>query len=177
MKGPERRAKILELLKNSSSPLSGNELASLTGVSRQVIVQDIALLRANGSEVVSTINGYVIEEPKVFRRVFKVRHSDEQVEEEMDLFVDNGCVIEDVFIYHKVYGTVRAEMNISTRADVAAFLNDILTGKSSLLKNVTSGYHYHTVTAKDEASLDRVMDELQKRGFLAPLKDYEPVEF
>jgi hypothetical protein len=91
--------------------------------------------------------------------------------------VDCGGIVEDVFVYHKVYGILRAEMNIRSRLDVQHFVDDIKSGKSSLLKNVTSGYHYHTVYAPSEQLLDVIQQRLKERGFLAQLKDYEPVEF
>jgi transcriptional regulator of NAD metabolism len=108
------------------------------------------------------------------QRVFKVQHSDEDVEKELNLIVDAGGVVEDVFIFHKFYGTVRAQMDIKSRYHVKQFLDNIATGKSSLLKNVTSGYHYHTVTADSEETLDLIEKSLQENGFLAPLQEYEP---
>ena len=80
----------------------------------------------------------------------------------------------DVFVFHKVYGTLRAEMNISSRLHVTRFLQDIATGKSSLLKNVTAGYHYHTVSADTEETLEVIEEKLKQNGFLAPLQAFEP---
>ena len=177
MKGKERREKILALLSKSSTAISGKELGNLLGVSRQVIVQDIALLRAEKYDIVSTNNGYILLNEKNVSRVFKVIHSDDQVEDELQLIVDYGGVVEDVFVYHKIYGTVRAEMNIHSRNDIANFLSDIKSGKSSLLKNVTSGYHYHTVSAPTEAILNLIQEKLNERGYLAKLQDYEPIDF
>ncbi len=93
------------------------------------------------------------------------------------MIVDLGGRIQDVFVYHKVYGVVRADMNIRSRKDIRTFMEGIISGNSSLLKNVTSGYHYHTVFADDEQSLDVIQESLQNRGFLARLQDYEPVDF
>ena len=82
-----------------------------------------------------------------------------------------------MFVYHKVYGVLRADMNIKSRRDIKNYLDEINSGKSSLLKNVTSGYHYHTILADSEDILDAIQDELQQEGFLAKLQDYEPVDF
>ena len=112
MNGKERREEILKILKNSDKPVSGVALAKQLEVSRQVIVQDMALIRANGTEVVSTNRGYVIQEEQKVSRVFKLIHTDEQVEEELNLFVDHGGRVEDVFVFHKVYGVIKATMNI-----------------------------------------------------------------
>lgn len=176
--GKERREQILKILKQSEKPVSGTKLAEQFDVSRQVIVQDMALIRANGITVVSTNRGYVIEqEEKCVSRVFKVMHTDEQVEEELNLFVDHGVRVDDVFVFHKVYGVIKATMNIRSRRDVKQYMKDISSGKSTNLKNLTSNYHYHTVVAEDEQTLDLIQEELRNRGFLAKLQDYEPVDF
>ncbi len=177
MKGQERREQILEILKNSDKPIPGVELAKLLEVSRQVIVQDMALLRANGVEILSTNRGYVVEEEKRNSRVFKVFHTEEQVEEELNLFVDYGAKVEDVFVYHKVHGVIKVDMSIKSRVDVKRYVHDISTGKSTQLMKLTSNYHYHTISADSEEILDMIQEELQKRGFLAKLQDYEPVDF
>lgn len=88
-----------------------------------------------------------------------------------------GGQIRDVFVYHKVYGVLKADMGIKSRRDIRAYMEEISTGKSSLLKNVTSGYHYHTIDAESEEILDAIQEELQQKGFLAKLQDYEPVDF
>lgn len=175
--GQERRERILKILKESKRAISGSELAGMLQVSRQVIVQDMALIRANGVQVLSTNRGYVVQEEQLASRVFKVIHTDEQVEEELNLFVDYGGRVEDVFVYHKVYGVVKADMNIRSRMDVKAYMEGISTGKSTNLKNLTSNYHYHTIVADNEQILDVIQEELSKRGFLAQLQDYEPVDF
>ena len=159
------------MLTESSSPLAGVTLAKHFDVSRQVIVQDIALLRANGFDIFSTNRGYLMQGQTETTRVFKVYHADEDVEKELTTIVDLGGTIVDVFVYHKVYGVLRADMNIKSH------MEEIATGKSSLLKNVTSGYHYHTIRAESKEILDIIQEELQKAGFLAKLQDYEPVDF
>ena len=177
MNGEERRKKILNILSSAKSPVAGVKLAEDLDVSRQVIVQDIALLRANGTAIFSTNRGYLIQESKEFSRVLKVVHSDDEVEEELSTIVDAGGHVRDVFVYHKVYGVLRADMNIKSRRDIKNYLDEISSGKSSLLKNVTSGYHYHTILADSEDILDAIQDEIQQKGFLAKLQDYEPVDF
>ena len=154
-----------------------NALAKELDVSRQVIVQDIALLRANGAAIFSTNRGYLIQADKQYSRVLKVVHEDDEVEEELSTIVDAGGHVKDVFVYHKVYGVLRANMDIKSRRDVRNYLEEIRTGKSSLLKNVTSGYHYHTICAESEEVLDAIQEELKQKGFLAKLQDYEPVDF
>ena len=177
MSGEERRGKIIQALKNSDKAVSATTLAKEFDVSRQVIVQDVALLRANGKNIFSTNRGYLIQEDEETTRVFKVQHEDDEVEKELTTIVDLGGTVEDVFVYHKVYGVLRAEMNIKSRMDIRNYMEEIRSGKSSLLKNVTSGYHYHTVRAERVEILDMIQKELQKKGLLAKLQDYEPVDF
>ena len=177
MKGEERRKQLLNILSSSNNPVSGGTLAKELNVSRQIIVQDISLLRANGATIFSTNKGYLLQEDRKYSRVFKVYHTDDQVEEELSTIVDAGGQIRDVFVYHKVYGVLKADMGIKSRRYIRAYMEEISTGKSSLLKNVTSGYHYHTIDAESEEILDAIQEELQQKGFLAKLQDYEPVDF
>ncbi|MCB6582844.1 transcription repressor NadR [Blautia faecis] len=177
MKGEKRRKQLLNILSSSNNPVSGGTLSKELNVSRQIIVQDISLLRANGATIFSTNKGYLLQEDRKYSRVFKVYHTDDQVEEELSTIVDAGGQIRDVFVYHKVYGVLKAEMGIKSRRDVRSYMEEISTGKSSLLKNVTSGYHYHTIDAESEEILDAIQEELQQKGFLAKLQDYEPVDF
>ena len=177
MKGEERRKQLLNILSSSNSPVSGGMLSQELNVSRQIIVQDISLLRANGASIFSTNKGYLLQEEKKYSRVFKIYHTENQVEEELSTIVDAGGQIRDVFVYHKVYGVLKAEMGIKSRRDIRSYMEEISTGKSSLLMNVTSGYHYHTIDAESEEILDAIQEELQNKGFLAKLQDYEPVDF
>ena len=177
MDGADRRNEILRILEENDKPVSGLALSKKLNVSRQVIVQDMALLRANGHSIYSTNRGYLIEKKNEAVRVLKTIHSDEDTKDELTAIVDMGGQVKDVFVYHKVYGVVKAEMNIKSRMDIKEYMDDIASGKSSLLKNVTSGYHYHTIVAENEEILDMIQEKLQKLGFLAKLQDYEPVNF
>lgn len=177
MKGNERRENLINDLQREASPVSAGKLAARYGVSRQVIVQDVALLRAQGLDIQATSSGYLLNSSVQKSRVFKSLHSDEETAEELTICVDLGGYVKDVFVYHRAYGVIRAELNIGSRLDIKRFLKDVSDGKSSLLKNTTSGYHYHTVTADSTEILDLIQDALTERGFLAPLTDYEPVNF
>ena len=162
MSGEKRREEMLTVLRQSAKPVSGAALARNFAVSRQVVVQDIALLRAQKQEIISTN---------------KVHHTDEEMEEELNLIVDYGGKIEDEFVYHKVYNVIRVEMGLKSRREIKEYIEKLGSGKSKSLKDVTSDYHYHTVTAESEEVLDQIQEELQKRGFLAELRDYEPIDF
>ena len=166
MTGTERRTKIVELIQNSEKPLSGTALAKQCDVSRQVIVQDIALIRASGYDIISTNRGYIIQEPLVRERVFKVNHPDEQLEEELYSIIDLGGTVVNVMVNHRVYGHMEAELRINSRRKVEAFMEDIRSGKSSPLKNITSNYHYHKVAADSEETLDLIEEALRQKHFL-----------
>lgn len=177
MNGEQRRENILAALRSGGDPISGSRFAKEMKVSRQVIVQDIALLRASGHEILSTNRGYILKEQQSQTRVFKVYHTDEQTREELELIVDLGGEVKDVFVYHKVYGIIRGDLNIRSRRDVDQYIADIKSGKSRLLSSTTSGYHYHTVIAPDKQTLDLIQEKLAEKGILAKLMDYEPVDF
>lgn len=176
MTGVQRRKKILEMLGQSSTPLSGGALGRAVGVSRQVVVQDIALLRTEGHPVLATARGYVLEVPHQTERLFKMCHTTEQTREELNTIVDLGGEVLDVMVNHRIYGKVSAPLNIRSRRDVEAFVENIRTGRSTPLLNVTSGYHFHHVAADQEEILDEIEAALREKGFLADFLSYEQEE-
>lgn len=165
MRGEDRRIEILNQIKNSDKPLSGTVLAGIFQVSRQVIVQDIALLRAADYDIISTNRGYILKGPNQSSRVFCVRHTDDQIEEELNTIVDCGGIVKDVFVNHEVYGEIRADLNVSSRLQVSRFMEGIRSGKSSPLNKVTSGVHCHTVLAESKEVLDSIEQALGEHGF------------
>lgn len=171
--GAERSKKIIELLKRSNLPLSGESIGKITGVSRQVIVQDIALLRAEGYSIMATARGYLLNKPDQSMRLFKVFHTNEQIEDELTTIVDLGGYVDDVMINHRVYGKISAKLDINDRRDIVVFLNNLRTGKSSELSQVTSGYHFHHVYAKNEKLLDEIEAALREKHYLAEFLYYE----
>ena len=176
MKAGERREQLKKILAQSAVPVSGSALAKMLSVSRQVIVTDIAILRAEGFQIISTSQGYMTPEIKQCKRIFKVHHTREECESELNLFVDCGAVVKDVFVSHRAYGVLRGELDIRSRLDVQAFLESIRSGKSTLLSSTTEGYHYHTLLAPSESVLDTIENRLWEMGFLAKTLDYEPEE-
>ena len=115
MTGSDRRKQIVDQSRNSTTPVAGKVLAAAYDVSRQVIVQDIALIRAAGYDIISTNRGYIINEPAAVSRVFKVKHTDAQVEEELTEIIDLGGIVRNVMVNHRVYGHMEAEINITSR--------------------------------------------------------------
>ncbi|MBQ7037531.1 MAG: transcription repressor NadR [Clostridia bacterium] len=168
MKAAERRKAIVNLLFSSDEAVSGSTLAETFGVSRQIIVQDVAVLKGSGFEILSTHNGYILKRSPLKERVFKLHHTTEQTEDELNVIVDNGGTVVDVFVWHKVYGKVSAPLNIFSRLHVKQFIEGVRTGKSTELMAITGGYHYHTVRAESEGVLNTIGALLADRGYIAP---------
>ncbi len=167
MKAEDRRKEIALYLMSRTEPSSGADLAQRFHVSRQIIVQDIALLKAQGYEVVSTHYGYVIQKSPLVERVFKLFHKHDQTREELMIIVSLGGTVVDDFVWHKVYGRIEAKLNIFSEYHIDKFLEGVRTGKSTELMDITGGYHYHTVRADSESTLNAIEKALKEKGFLA----------
>ncbi len=165
MKAEERRREILSRLGNTE-PVTAGALSEKFGVSRQVIVQDIAILRARGYAVISTSRGYMIKSRSRAERVFKCRHSLDQLTDEGEIIVSLGGRVEDIFVNHRVYGRICASLGLSTMTDVEELHRSLVSGASKPLMSVTDGYHYHTVSADSEEILDCIGEKLRERGYL-----------
>ena len=170
MTGEERRAKILEKLMEQGPPLSGAALAKLFHVSRQVIVQDIALMRAENYGILSTNKGYLYrltkEENPLPKRVFFVKHTTQQVLEEFQTVIELGGKILDVAVEHELYGQIRVDLMIETAQDAVEFSHKLELCRDNPLKVLTDDCHYHTIAAPSEKLLDLIQQELQSKGFL-----------
>ena len=192
-KAEARRASLLDTLRCADEPVSGGQLASTLNVSRQIIVQDIALLREAGASIVATTKGYVLadaaqnatqtmaqnaaEQPAAAldepARTFKVHHEVEQARDELQTIIALGGRVHNVSISHRAYGRITAPLEIANQADIERFINDIESGKSSPLSTATSGYHYHLVSASSTEALEAIGRALADKGFLAPLLPHE----
>lgn len=165
MRSEERRRAILRVLNETDTPVSASALAEQFGVSRQIIVGDIALLRSAGEDILATPRGYVMQKvPGGLVRRIAVRHSARQTEQELIAIVDNGCTVLDVIVEHPAYGEITGALRLSSRYDVAQFLSRI-TGAAPL-SALTEGIHLHTLSCPDEAAFERVLDSLRAQGIL-----------
>ncbi len=160
-----RRKQIALSLSVADTPVSGAALAERFNVSRQIIVQDVALLKAAGYEIVSTHNGYVMQKSPLAERVFKTYHTKEQTADELTAIVELGGTVVDEFVWHKVYGKIEAKLNLFSKYHVEQFMDGVRSGKSTELMDITGGYHYHTVRAESEAVLDKIGQKLKDMGF------------
>ncbi len=169
MKAQDRRKAIVNYLLSASEAVPGSVLSQKFGVSRQIIVADISLLKAEGYEIISSHSGYIVNQTPLFERVFKLKHTTEQTEDELTAIVDLGGTVVDVFVWHKVYGKVQANLNIFSRLHVKQFIEGVRSGASTELMNITGGYHYHTVRAENEEALNAIERTLDQKGYLAPI--------
>lgn len=168
MEGDARRRELLRLIAESHNPISGTKLAQKLHVSRQVIVQDVALLRASKYPIFATNRGYVLLQNYAHHvtRVIRVKHDSRQIEEELNIIVDCGARVLDVIIEHEVYGVIRADLKVASRQEVKLFLNDLSKNQTKPLTDLTNGIHSHTIEAKSEEILDLVEKMLKEKEFL-----------
>ena len=168
--GENRRNEILKLLKEQPTPLSGTALAKAFGVSRQVIVQDIALMRAENHSILSTNKGYLYRSPEVEnpqpKRVFYVKHTTDQVLDEFLTMTELGGRVLDVAVEHEIYGYIQVDLLIETSQDARDFAEKLSNCRDNPLKVLTDDSHYHTVAAPSERLLDMIQRELEEKGFL-----------
>ena len=166
MKSEQRRSEILSLIGNSRNPVPANFLSEKYNVSRQVIVQDIALLRAQGYVVISTNRGYVLGSGLGAERVFKCRHTLEELVKESEIIIACGGKVEDISVNHRVYGKISARLELSTLRHAEELYRSLVSGASKPLMSVTDGYHYHTISADSEQALDNIENSLREAGYL-----------
>ncbi|HWR38304.1 MAG TPA: transcription repressor NadR [Patescibacteria group bacterium] len=169
MDGKERREVLLKRLAAATGPLTGTALARELSVSRQVIVGDIAILRAAGTEVYATPQGYLLpgmQMADVVRGTFACCHGRDRIGEELNIVVDNGGKLLDVIVEHPVYGEIRAQLMLSSRREVAEFLEQLAVCQAEPLYTVTGGIHLHTVEAPSMQVLEKICQELRQAGVL-----------
>ncbi|MCM1439100.1 MAG: transcription repressor NadR [Roseburia sp.] len=166
MKAHERRAEILSLIGNSQNPVAANFLSEKYSVSRQVIVQDIAILRAQGYGVISTNRGYVLGSGLRAERVFKCRHTLQELVDESDIIISRGGRVEDITVNHRVYGKISARLELTSLRHAEELYRSLVSGASKPLMSVTDGYHYHTVSGENEQTLDEIEAALREKGYL-----------
>lgn len=160
----ERRIEIIKILQEAKEPISGKDLADRFNLSRQVIVKDIGILKAEGVEIISTNRGYKLEENAKHEMIVKVVHDKKAIADELNILVDRNITIKDVFIDHKAYGTIRKSLDISSRNGVRIFLQNLKNNEPLL--DLTSGIHYHTLVAKDSSDMEKALEILRERKYL-----------
>ena len=166
MDAQQRRQIIARRLGESAAPLSAAALARELNVSRQVIVGDVALLRAGGLDITATPRGYLLPRPPAgVARTFACRHRADQMEEELNAMVDQGCTVLDVIVEHPIYGQLTGPLRLSSRYEVAQFVARCQDQAAAPLSQLTE-VHLHTVLCPDPDAAGRVRDALERLNFL-----------
>ncbi|MFK4566170.1 transcription repressor NadR [Enterococcus sp. UD-01] len=169
MDGVKRRELILSELENTDKPLSARRLAEKFKVSRQIIVGDVALLRAAGIEIIATARGYVLQaagNKQGLVRKIACQHLPEQTEEELMLIVSLGGEIVDVIVEHPIYGELTGGLHIQTEKEVQDFVKLYQSSSAALLSELTEGVHLHTIRCEDEKTLERIKATLREKHIL-----------
>ncbi|MGL4873903.1 MAG: 3H domain-containing protein [Clostridium sp.] len=167
MKSKERREDIIKRIYESEGPLKGIELADYYGVTRQVIVKDIAIIRASGKEVIATPDGYIFKDEKnIFKEIIVVNHNNEDMRKELEIVIKYGGVIEDVIVTHSLYGEIRGIIMVKNLNEIDKFLDKYNKEKTMPLSVLTNGIHMHTILAMDKEGLELIKLELKSAGIL-----------
>ena len=167
MDAAQRRTAVAQCLAQAGQPISATALANRFSVSRQIIVGDIALLRAGGLEISATPRGYVLpgEHAGILYKVACI-HEPEEMSRELEIMVDNGCTVVDVVVEHPVYGQLTGPLQLSSRYDVQQFLEKVAGSYARPLAYLTDGIHLHTIRCPGEETYRRVLQQLEQAGFL-----------
>ncbi len=168
MTAAKRRQAILDILHENSNPISAAAIAKQLSVSRQIIVGDVALLRAKGSSIYATPRGYVLDMPDKSIKTYTIacKHDESLTERELNVCVDNGCKVLDVIVEHPIYGQLTGELQISSRYDIKQFLDKVSQNKAHSLCELTNDIHLHTLICPDNETYERVCRELDALGIL-----------
>ncbi len=168
MKADVRREKIMDILKGRNEPVSASALAREFSVSRQIVVGDVAILRASGEDIAATPRGYVLQGTQPEGRIHRVAciHSRDDMEKELNLCVDYGCSVLDVIVEHPVYGQLTGELQVHSRYDVSQFMELAGQEGAHALSELTDGVHLHTLDCPSDEAFERVCAALREAGFL-----------
>ncbi|SHF00134.1 hypothetical protein SAMN02745784_02484 [Tissierella praeacuta DSM 18095] len=170
MDANERRQEILNILGKLEEPVKGIDISEQLGVSRQVIVQDIAILRARGENILATPQGYLMfkthERRKTRKTIVCTHKNNKELEEELRTIVDLGGKIVDVIVEHPLYGEIKSQLQISSRHDLSLFMENLKATKAEPLSSLTDGIHLHTIEADDENTLRTIKEALLEKKYL-----------
>src|SRR5471030_1479604 len=150
-----RRDNIIKLLLESNEPLKGGVIAKRYSVTRQVIVKDIAILRAKGERIIATPDRYMNNknEHKV-KSIIAVTHTEEEIFDEMSIIIKYGGTIEDVIVEHPLYGEITGMLMIKNNNELNKFIQKYKQQEARLLSVLTNGVHLHTISAENQEDIN-----------------------
>lgn len=168
MNSEERRLYIQNILSGSKKPQKGQYIADKLNVTRQVIVKDIAILRARGTEIIATPEGYMIpqNDRKNFRKILPLMHDRKDIEKELSIIVKYGGIVRDVIIEHPIYGEIKAMLMIQNLYDVENFTTKVNDNSVEPLLSLTRGIHLHTIETDTQEAMDKIIVELKEKEYL-----------
>lgn len=167
MNSVERRDEIVNILLENTTPIKGTEIAEKYNVTRQVIVRDIAILRAKGIDIMATPDGYIINRnDKKIKKIIAVNHSESEMFDEMSIIVKYGGIIEDVIVEHPLYGEIKGMLMVKNLNELDKFINKYNSQKAHLLSVLTNGVHLHTIAADTNEDMEEIIRELKDKNFI-----------
>lgn len=170
MDAKERRNRILAKLQGCDTPISASSLAEELSVSRQIIVGDVALLRASGAHISATPRGYIYEQEASefpYEGLLACRHTTAQLEDELYTIVDFGGFVIDVTIEHPLYGQLSGPLNLGSRYDVDLFIEKVLAEENAKpLSVLTGGVHLHRIGCRDQAAFSLIRQQLTEKNII-----------
>ena len=167
MDSAKRREHIMRELRSAERPLSATKFAKELSVSRQIIVGDVALLRASGEKILATPRGYILERTNgQIEYTVACVHDFENMEKELNIMVDNGCTVVNVTVEHPLYGQLTGPLHLSSRYDVSQFMAARREHGASPLSTLTGGIHLHVLSCPSEECFERIKAQLEQAGLL-----------
>ena len=170
MDANERRQEIINILNEAHEPVKGTHLSERLGVSRQVIVQDIAILRARGENILASPQGYLIPQSygkaRIKRTIACSHKTNQDLEDELKTIVDLGGKILDVIVDHPLYGEIRSQLQIGSRHDIDLFMDNLKETNAEPLSRLTSGLHLHTIEVDSGNIFDKIIRALEEKNYL-----------
>lgn len=167
IEGEQRKAQILRALQQTEKPISATRFAKEFGVSRQIVVGDVALLRATGESIIATARGYLLErESAKLLSKLAVQHAPEETEMELRTIIEQGGEVIDVVVEHPLYGELVGGLHLKTQQDVDTFIKEAGNLQVTLLSELTAGIHLHTIAYETVENLTKIKEALSKKGIL-----------
>ena len=162
----KRREAIVELLLKEKAPIKGVDLATKFNVTRQIIVKDIAILRAKGNNILATPDGYMFNDDNGsrVRSIIAVNHSKTEMIKELEIVIKYGGIIEDVIVEHPIYGEIKGLLMIKNPNDLNRFRESFELSESAPLSSLTNGVHLHTLSADTKENMELIKKELKEKG-------------
>ena len=168
MENVERRKLILQKLKAANTAVTGRELAELCQVSRQIIVSDIAMLRAEGMSIIATSQGYLLNGRREGEQ-YEIElycASAEALLRELELVVDNGGMICGSVIDYGMYGSLSCRLALSSRRDITRWMDQARDLGICPFSLLGGGAHTLIIETEHREDYDAVCRALGSAGFM-----------